>query len=184
MTTSVTARQPCSRRWTSSPDRSSPATTAATAAPSSSVSSRRSTPPPPTDLELDLVLDNYTTHKTPTVKARLLKHPRIVLHFTPTSASWLNHVEHWLAELTRRQLQRSTHHCVVELERDIATWTQNWNKNPKPSSGLKQQTDPQNPHRITHLTNYIARSLLEAGGFRPHLHPDWDEPEKPNYFNE
>ena len=55
-----------------------------------------------------------------------------MLHFTPTSASWLNLVERWFAELTRRKLQRSTHRSVVELERDIIAWTQNWNQNPKP----------------------------------------------------
>ncbi len=86
----------------------------------------------PKDLELHLVLDNYATHKTPSVKAWLLKHPRVVLHFTPTSASWLNLVERWFAELTRRKLQRSTHRSVVELERDIVTWTQHWNADPKP----------------------------------------------------
>lgn len=86
----------------------------------------------PAGLELHLVLDNYATHKTPAVKAWLLKHPRVVLHFTPTSASWLNLVERWFAELTRRKLQRATHRSVIELERDIVTWTQEWNKNPKP----------------------------------------------------
>lgn len=86
----------------------------------------------PNDLELHLVLDNYATHKTPAVKAWLLKHPRVVLHFTPTSASWLNLVERWFAELTRRKLQRSTHRSVVDLERDIVAWTQGWNENPRP----------------------------------------------------
>ena len=86
----------------------------------------------PTDLDLHLVLDNYATHKTPQVKAWLLKHPRVVLHFTPTSASWLNLVERWFAELTRRKLQRSTHRSVTELERDIVAWTQNWNADPRP----------------------------------------------------
>ncbi len=86
----------------------------------------------PQDLDLHLVLDNYATHKTPTVKVWLLKHPRVVLHFTPTSASWLNLVERWFAELTRRKLQRSTHRSVIELERDIVTWTQEWNRNPRP----------------------------------------------------
>ena len=86
----------------------------------------------PKDLDLHLVLDNYATHKTPQVKAWLLKHPRFVLHFTPTSASWLNLVERWFAELTRRKLRRSTHRSVIDLERDIVTWTQEWNKNPRP----------------------------------------------------
>ncbi len=86
----------------------------------------------PTDLELHLVLDNFprerevppVTHKTPAVKTWLLKHPRVILHFTPTNASCLNLVERWFAELT--------HHSVTELERDIITWTQNWNNDPKP----------------------------------------------------
>ncbi len=86
----------------------------------------------PKDLDLHLVLDNYATHKTPAVKAWLLKHPRVVLHFTPTSASWLNLVEGWFAELTRRKLQRSTHRSVIELERDITAWVQAWNDNPRP----------------------------------------------------
>ncbi len=89
----------------------------------------------PKELDLHLVLDNYATHKTPAVKAWLLKHPRVVLHFTPTSASWLNLVERWFAELTTRKLKRSTHRSVVELERDIVTWTQEWNKNRDPSCG-------------------------------------------------
>ncbi len=86
----------------------------------------------PKHLELHLVLDNYATHKTPQVKVWLLKHPRVVLHFTPTSASWLNLAERWFAELTTRKLKRSTHRSVIELERDILTWTQAWNANPKP----------------------------------------------------
>lgn len=86
----------------------------------------------PTELDLHLVLDNYATHKTPAVKAWLLKHPRIVLHFTPTSASWLNLVERWFAELTRRKLRRSTHRSVIELEKDIVAWTQTWNADPRP----------------------------------------------------
>lgn len=86
----------------------------------------------PKDLDLHLVLDNYATHKTPAVKAWLLKHPRFHLHFTPTSASWLNLVERWFGELTRRKLRRSTHRSVIDLERDIITWTQTWNTDPNP----------------------------------------------------
>lgn len=61
-----------------------------------------------------------------------VKHPRIALHFTPTSAPWLNLVERWFAELTRRKLQRSTHRSGVELEQDITAWTIGWNENPRP----------------------------------------------------
>ena len=86
----------------------------------------------PKRLELHLVLDNYATHKTEPVKKWLLRHPRFHLHFTPTSASWLNLVECWFAELTCRRLRRSAHRSVVELERDIRGWINEWNKNPKP----------------------------------------------------
>ncbi|AKH82928.1 transposase [Streptomyces sp. CNQ-509] len=86
----------------------------------------------PKDLDLHLVLDNYATHKTEAAKKWLLRHPRFHLHFTPTSASWLNLVERWFAELTRRKLRRSAHRSVIELERDIRGWINEWNKNPKP----------------------------------------------------
>ena len=67
----------------------------------------------PAELELHLVCDNYATHKTPAIKTWLLRHPRVHLHFTPTSASWLNLVERWFAELTNRKLRRSAHRSVA-----------------------------------------------------------------------
>jgi transposase len=91
----------------------------------------------PKDLDLHLILDNYATHKTPEVKKWLLRHPRFHLHFTPTSASWLNLVERWFAELTRRKLQRSAHRTVTALEADLRQWTNAWNKNPKPFTWTK-----------------------------------------------
>ncbi len=63
----------------------------------------------PDDLDVHLVMDNASTHKTPAVKRWLLAHPRFVSHFTPTSSSWMNLVERWFAELTTKKLQRSTH---------------------------------------------------------------------------
>ena len=86
----------------------------------------------PNGLELHLVCDNYATHKTPAVKNWLLRHPRFHLHFTPTSASWMNLVERWFAELTTRKLRRSAHRSVTELEADIRRWINEWNKDPKP----------------------------------------------------
>jgi transposase len=62
------------------------------------------------------VLDNYATHKTPAVKQWLLRHPRFHLHFTPTSASWMNLVERWFAELTNRKLRRSAHRSVRAIQ--------------------------------------------------------------------
>ncbi|MFD8262658.1 IS630 family transposase [Streptomyces griseoluteus] len=95
----------------------------------------------PKNLELHLVLDNYATHKTEPVKKWLLRHPRFHLHFTPTSASWLNLVERWFAELTCRKLRRSAHRSVVELERDIRGWINEWNKNPRPFVWTKTADD-------------------------------------------
>jgi transposase len=86
----------------------------------------------PTDLDVHVVLDNSSTHKTPAIKTWLLRHPRFHFHFTPTSSSWLNLVERWFAELTRRLLQRSAHRSVKALEADLREWTATWNENPRP----------------------------------------------------
>ena len=86
----------------------------------------------PDDLDVHLVLDNASTHKTPAVKRWLTAHPRFVLHFTPTSSSWLNLVERWFAELTTKKLRRGTHTSVRQLNTDIRAWIEHWNENPKP----------------------------------------------------
>lgn len=86
----------------------------------------------PDDLEVHLVLDNYATHKTPAIRRWLAAHPRFVLHFTPTSASWLNLVERWFADLTTKKLRRSAHRATRALERDIRDWVALWNQNPRP----------------------------------------------------
>jgi transposase len=86
----------------------------------------------PDDLDVHLVLDNASTHKTPAVKRWLTNHPRFVLHFTPTSSSWLNLVERWFAELTTKKLRRGTHTSVRQLNTDIRDWIDTWNDNPKP----------------------------------------------------
>jgi transposase len=86
----------------------------------------------PGDLEVHLVLDNSSTHKTPVIQKWLLAHPRFVLHFTPTSSSWLNLVDRWFAELTNKLLRRGTHRSVHALNTDIRAWIQTWNDDPKP----------------------------------------------------
>jgi transposase len=86
----------------------------------------------PADLEVHLVLDNSSTHKTPAIHTWLLRHPRFHLHFTPTSSSWLNLVERWFAELTRKLLQRSAHRSVNTLEKDLKAWAKGWNEDPRP----------------------------------------------------
>lgn len=86
----------------------------------------------PADLNVHLILDNYSTHKTPAIKAWLTAHPRFILHFTPTSSSWLNLVERWFAELTNKMLRRSTHRSVRQLNTDIRDWIETWNDEPRP----------------------------------------------------
>jgi len=69
-----------------------------------------------------MLSDNYGAHKTPAVKAWFARHPRFVMHFTPTSASWLNLIERWFALLTGRQIRRGTHRSTVALEQAIRTY--------------------------------------------------------------
>ena len=73
----------------------------------------------PNGLELHLILDNSSTHKTPEVKKWLAKHLRFILHFTPTSASWLNAVEGWFSQLERRAIYRGVFTSVKELRNEI-----------------------------------------------------------------
>ena len=91
----------------------------------------------PADLDIHLVLDNYATHKAPPVKAWLARHPRYHLHFTPTSASWLNQVERWFALLADKQIKRGAHRSVDQLKTDIAAFIQAHNDHPKPFVWIK-----------------------------------------------
>ena len=86
----------------------------------------------PEKLKLHLVLDNYGTHKHPKVQAWLARHPRFVLHFIPTSSSWLNQVERWFGELTQKAVRRGVFISVPELQAAIEEFLQAWNENPKP----------------------------------------------------
>jgi len=86
----------------------------------------------PAQLEVHVVLDNSSTHKTPSIQRWLLRHPRFTLHFTPTYSSWLNLVERWFAELTTKWIKRSAHRSVSDLVKSIRTWIANWNDEPKP----------------------------------------------------
>src|SRR3981189_623094 len=83
-------------------------------------------------LDVHLVLDNYGTHKTSEVKAWLVKHTRFKLHFTPTSASWLNLVERFFAEITRKRIRRGAFKSVAELQSAIMEYLENHNADPKP----------------------------------------------------
>jgi transposase len=110
----------------------------------------------PAELDVHVVLDNSSTHKTPAVKQWLLAHPRFVLHFTPTSSSWLNLVERWFAELTTKKLRRGTHRSVRDLNADIRTWIDTWNDEPNPFAWTK--TADQIPESISRYCNRINES--------------------------
>jgi transposase len=86
----------------------------------------------PAHLDVHVVLDNSSTHKTPAIQRWLVRHPRFTLHFTPTYSSWLNLVERWFAELTQKWIKRGAHRSVKDLVASIHTWITNWNDNPTP----------------------------------------------------
>jgi transposase len=86
----------------------------------------------PADREVHLILDNYATHKHAKVKTWLAKHPRFHLHFTPTSASWLNMVERFFRDLAGKRLRRGVFHSVPELVAALKDYVAQYNGNPTP----------------------------------------------------
>ena len=84
------------------------------------------------DLDIHLVLDNYGTRKHPEVKKWLAARPRYRVHFTPTSSSWLNQIERWFAEITRKRIRRGTFRSVRELTKTIHDYIRLYNNNPQP----------------------------------------------------
>jgi transposase len=86
----------------------------------------------PKNRQIHLILDNYGTHTHPKVKEWFQAHPRYHLHFTPTGASWINLVERWFAEITRKRIRRGTFHSVAELIRAIHAYIRENNKQPQP----------------------------------------------------
>ncbi len=86
----------------------------------------------PQELMLHLVMDNYGTHKTPEVQRWLSRHPRFVPHFVPTSSSWLNLVERWFGELTRKAVRRGVFVSVPDLIQAIEAFLAAWNESPNP----------------------------------------------------
>jgi transposase len=86
----------------------------------------------PKGLQVHLICDNYATHKHPDVQAWLAKHPRVHMHFTPTSSSWLNLIERWFRELTDKALRRGVFHSVPDLIAKIEQYLAAHNDDPKP----------------------------------------------------
>jgi transposase len=81
---------------------------------------------------IHVVMDNYGTHKHPTVREWFVRHPEFVPHFTPTSGSWLNQVERFFAQITERRIRRGSFRSVAELEAAIDSYLRTHNERPKP----------------------------------------------------
>jgi len=95
----------------------------------------------PRDLDIHMILDNYGTHNHPNVRSWLSKHLRFHLHFTPTSSSWLNLVERWFGEITRRRIRRGVFKSVPELVNAIEEYIRVNNESPKPFVWTKKVED-------------------------------------------
>ena len=93
------------------------------------------------DRALHLIADNYSTHKHPTVQQWLAKHPRFHMHFTPTSASWLNMVERFFRDITTERLRRGVFTSVPELVQAIDDYIAHHNTQPKPFIWTKSARD-------------------------------------------
>ncbi len=111
----------------------------------------------PAQLDVHIVCDNLSTHKTPAIKAWLARHPRFHIHFTPTGSSWINQVERWFSYLTTDLLQRGVYKNVQTLEKDIREWIKLWNADPKPFVWKKTAEEI-----LTSLSRYISR-ISSAG---------------------
>src|ERR1700677_2468264 len=95
----------------------------------------------PPELDVHLVMDNYGTHKTPMIQRWLVRHPRYQVHFTPTSASWLNQVERFFAALTEKQIRRGSFRSTQQLEAAIRQYLDHHNTQPKPFLWTKSADD-------------------------------------------
>ena len=110
----------------------------------------------PKHLQLHLIVDNYGTHTHPDVRAWLAKHPRFVMHFTPTSATWLNMVERFFRDISENRIRRDSFTSVPELELAIDLYVAHHNANPKPFIWTKSATDIL--AKVTRAKAALARS--------------------------
>ncbi len=102
--------------------------------------------------DVHIVLDNVSTHKTPSIQRRPVRHPRFSFHFTPTHSSWTNLVERRLSEPTTKWIRRGTHTSVTDPKDSINAWTDNWNNNPRPFTWRKTADEI-----LDNLASYIQR---------------------------
>jgi transposase len=115
----------------------------------------------PDDLDVHLVIDNYATHKTPAIRRWLVKRPRWHVHFTPTSASWINQVERFFANLTEKQIRRGVFHSTRELEQAIRGYIATVNDHPKPFRWTKSAD-----HILASIKRFCLANLKVAANQR------------------
>ena len=108
----------------------------------------------PAGMEVHLIADNYATHKTAMIRQWFAKRPRFQIHFTPTSASWLNLVERWFGLLTEKQLRRGVHQSTGELEAAIYRYLEITNEAPKPFVWTKTADEI-----LTNVARFCQRTL-------------------------
>jgi transposase len=111
----------------------------------------------PAGLDVHLILDNYGTHKTATIRRWLARRPRFHLHFTPTGASWINLVERWFATLTEKQIRRGSHRSTRELEEAIERYLNMHNRGPKPFIWTKSADE------ILHSVARFCQRINDSG---------------------
>ena len=116
----------------------------------------------PPDLESHIVMDNYSTHKTKTVRDWFARRPRWHVHFTPTSASWLNQVERFFADLTEKQIRRGVHRSTGELERAITEYIETVNEDPKPFRWHKTADEI-----LASIKRFCLRTVVRRVGCAP-----------------
>jgi len=114
----------------------------------------------PKQVILHLIVDNYATHKHPEVRAWLAKHPRFVMHFTPTSASWLNMVERFFRDISENRIRRDSFTSVNDLEQAIAKYIEHHNNNPKPFIWTARADDIL--AKVTRAKAALARRSISA----------------------
>lgn len=112
----------------------------------------------PDDLDIHLVMDNYATHKTKAIRDWLAKRPRWHVHFTPTSASWINQVERFFALITEKQIKRGVYRSIAQLEKDIRAFIDAHNTDPKPFRWTKSADDI-----LAAIQRFCLRTRLNGG---------------------
>src|ERR1700680_2998487 len=114
----------------------------------------------PASLEIHLILDNYGTHKTATIRKWFAKRPRFHVHYTSTYGSWINLVERWFAELTNKRIRRGVFRSVKELEVAIREYIELHNQDPKPFVWTRTADQI-----LDSIARYARRTLKSHPGF-------------------